>query len=242
MQKPDRQYYVYIHTNKINNKKYVGITCRQPEIRWNHGRGYLTNTHFWRAIEKDDWDSFSHEIVAEGLTKQAAHQLEISLIQAYNTMDSDFGYNHSCGGEGGAKYLLEVDRLTARKQTYKKQYDRLKQDPTRYEQYLETNKVIHRSNYHDPEKCIQIRERLNKSKQKYRQDPAFLEKDRAATKKIKEEVKRIRFQLLDLLQHSPERFTLEDAQLITARSGKSQNYMCNSKVKLQEILDRVLKK
>lgn len=44
---------IYKITNKINNKKYIGITCRPPEIRWNHGRGYLTNKHFWRVIEKD---------------------------------------------------------------------------------------------------------------------------------------------------------------------------------------------
>ena len=241
MQKSDRKYYVYIHTNKFNSKKYVGITCRPPEVRWNHGRGYLTNSHFWRAIEKVGWDNFSHNIVAESLTKQEAHRLEMKLIQFHNTTDPAYGYNRSCGGEGGAKYLLEAEKIAARKQTYKKQYEKLQQDSIRYENYLETNKQIHYSNYHDPQKQAQIRSRLNKSKQKYRQDPEYLSKDRAATRKIKEEVKRIRFQLLELIQASPEKFTPEDIQLITARSGKSQNYACNSKIKLQEILNKVLK-
>ena len=241
MQKSDRKYYVYVHTNKFNGKKYVGITCRSPEVRWNHGRGYLTNSHFWRAIEKVGWDNFSHDIIAEGLTKQEAHQLEMELIQFYNTTDSACGYNRSCGGEGGAKYLLEAEKIAARKQTYKKQYEKLQQDSVRYENYLETNKQIHYSNYHDPRKHARILERLNKSKQKYRQNPEYLAKDRAATKKIKEEVKQIRFQLLELIQTSPEKFTSEDIQLIIARSGKSQNYTCNSKIKLQEILNKVLK-
>lgn len=36
------KYCVYIHTNKINNKKYVGQTCRDPIKRWgNDGSGYL---------------------------------------------------------------------------------------------------------------------------------------------------------------------------------------------------------
>ena len=241
MQKIDRLYCVYIHTNKLNNKKYVGITCRHPEVRWNNGRGYLTNSHFWRAIEKDGWNNFSHEIIAEGLTKQEAHRLETELIQLHKTTDSAYGYNHSCGGEGGARYLLETDRQAARKTTYKKQYKKLKQDPTRYTQYLETNKQIHYEAYHDPIKQIQIRDRLNNCKQKYRQDPDFCTKDRLATKKIQEEVKMIRFQLLDLLQTMPEKFTSEEVQLITERKGKSKNYACNSKIKLQKILDKVLK-
>ena len=32
---------VYMHVNKINGKKYVGITSQKPEERWkNNGIGY----------------------------------------------------------------------------------------------------------------------------------------------------------------------------------------------------------
>lgn len=241
MQKSDRQYCVYIHTNNFNNKKYIGITCRSPEVRWNHGRGYLTNTHFWRAIEKDGWENFSHDIVAEGLTKQDAHKLEMELIQFHNTTNSEFGYNHSCGGEGGARYPRESDKTAARKQTCKKQYEKLKQDSTRYAAYLEANKQLHRDSYQDPVKREQIRERLNKHKQRYRQDQTYLEKDRAATKKIREEVKDLRNQLLQLIEISREKFTEEDLYLITARTETRKNYICNSKIKLQIILDKVSK-
>ena len=241
MQKSDRQYCVYIHTNNFNNKKYIGITCRPPEIRWNHGRGYLTNSHFWRAIKKDGWENFSHTIVAEGLTKQAAHQLEMELIQFHNTTNSEFGYNHSCGGEGGARYLREADKTAARKQTFKKQYEKLKQDSVRYTNYLEANKQIHRENYQNPEKREQIRNRLNKCKQRYRQNPDYLEKDRAATKKLREEVKDLRNQLIQLIEISREKFSEEDIYLITARRGTHKNYICNSKIKLQKILDKISK-
>lgn len=241
MQKSDRQYCVYIHTNKINNKKYIGITCRPPEIRWNHGRGYLTNKHFWRVIEKDGWDNFSHDIIATELDKQAAYQLEIELIQFHKTTDSRFGYNHSCGGEGGARYLLEADKNIARKQTYKKHYNKLKQDPIKYANYLEANKQLHKRNYQDLSKREQIWQRLNKCKQRYRQDPIYLEKDRAASKKLREEVKELRNQLLQLLNSSLEKFTDEEIFLITARSGAHKNYICNSKIKLQKILDRINK-
>ena len=240
MQSNERFYYVYINTNKTNYKKYIGITCRPPKVRWNNGKGYQTNNHFWNAIKKDGWDNLNHEIIAEGLSKQAAHQLERELIQLYNTTDANFGYNHSCGGEGGAKYFLEADKKAARQQTVKKQYKQFKQNLVKYKSYLESNKAAHQRAYQNPEKRQAIRERLNKCKQRYRQNPDYLAKEQATTKKIKEDVKLIRGQLLDLFKNHPEKFTSEDMRLITSRSGKSKNYSCNSKIKLQKILDSIL--
>lgn len=238
MQKTDRTYCVYIHTNLLNRKKYIGITCRPPEVRWNHGRGYYSNSYFWRAIEKDGWDNFSHEIVAEGLIQRDAHQLEVELIQFYKTTDSNFGYNHSCGGEGGARYLVEADKIAARKRTYQKQYEKIKQDTDKYKNYLSANKEIHKNKYHDPLTHDQMRERLNGYKRQYRQDTEFLERDRAATKKVKAEVKAIRSELLALIKVSPEKFTEEDIYLITARKETNKDFVCQSKIKLQNILDK----
>ena len=36
-------YSVYIHENKINGKKYTGITGQQPEKRWQNGNHYKDN-------------------------------------------------------------------------------------------------------------------------------------------------------------------------------------------------------
>ena len=239
MQKTDRKYCVYIHTNLLNNKKYIGITCRPPEIRWNRGRGYSSNSHFWRAIEKDGWDTFKHEIIAEDLAQQDAHQLEIKLIQFHKTTDPNFGYNHSCGGEGGARYLLEADKSAARKRTYQKHYEKIKQDTEKYTNYLSANKEIHKSKYHNPLTHNQMKERLNNYKRQYRKNTEFLEKDRAATKKIKDEVKAIRTELLELVKTSSENFTEEDLYLITARKETNKDYVCQSKIKLQNILNKV---
>jgi len=102
MDKRDKTYCVYKHTNKFNNKVYIGITSQQPEKRWKNGYGYEGNEYFFRAIQKYGWDDgFDHEIIANGLTKENACAIEIELIKAYDSTNSDKGYNFSSGGDCG---------------------------------------------------------------------------------------------------------------------------------------------
>lgn len=102
----EKKYCVYVHTNKINGKKYVGQTCQKPEVRWAKGFGYLKkndngsykNPHFAAAIVKWGWDNFEHEVVASNLTREEANNIEIRLIKEYKTQDSKYGYNICDGG------------------------------------------------------------------------------------------------------------------------------------------------
>lgn len=89
---------VYVHTNIINNKKYVGITKRVPELRWCNGKGYKGQV-FGAAIEKYGWDNFKHEVLYSGLTQEEAEQKEIELIALWNTCDRHYGYNRHKGGD-----------------------------------------------------------------------------------------------------------------------------------------------
>lgn len=95
-----RTYIVYTHTNKINGKVYVGMTSQSAEQRWKNGRGYH-GMHFYRAIQKYGWDNFSHEVIADGLTRNEACQLEKQLISEHNATDPQHGYNCASGGDGG---------------------------------------------------------------------------------------------------------------------------------------------
>ena len=92
----DKQWYVYIHTNKINNKKYIGITCQIPEERWGeNGKHYSGQPKFYNAIQQYGWDNFSHEIIETNLDKAAALAYEAQLILEYNTVKE--GYNSTSG-------------------------------------------------------------------------------------------------------------------------------------------------
>ena len=96
----NQKYCVYKHTNKTNGKVYIGITCRQPEVRWNNGKGYEKNEYFYRAIQKYGWsEGFIHEVIASGLTKESACKMEVELIAEYDSTNYDKGYNCSSGGE-----------------------------------------------------------------------------------------------------------------------------------------------
>lgn len=90
------KYIVYMHRNKINDKKYIGITSQKPKTRWGkNGAGYST-IKFKRAILKYGWNNFEHIILFEKLTKDEAIQKEIELIKDYDSFKN--GYNADAGG------------------------------------------------------------------------------------------------------------------------------------------------
>lgn len=104
-------YCVYIHTNKINGKRYVGQTCQNPNRRWQNGFGYLNKTKkgdymqpaFARAILKHGWDNFNHEVVFSNLTQNEANKCEQLLIEKFDTTNPNKGYNLTNGGGNAYK-------------------------------------------------------------------------------------------------------------------------------------------
>lgn len=96
---------VYKHTCS-NGKVYIGITSKVPPVRWNKGKGYRNNAHFYKAIQKYGWDNIQHEILFEGLTKEEACQKEIELIAKYKSNEPKYGYNRAIGGDVNTGYTL----------------------------------------------------------------------------------------------------------------------------------------
>lgn len=109
-----KKYIVYCHTNKINGKKYIGVTGTTLEKRaGREGTAYQGSTYFYSAIKKYGWDNFNHEILFENLTKEQASEKEYQYINLYNTMDHNYGYNLRQGGYEG--YTFKLSQETKRK-------------------------------------------------------------------------------------------------------------------------------
>lgn len=114
-------YCVYIHTNKINGKIYIGIT-NNIERRWrNNGIEYKPkkdNTRpFWNAICKYGWENFNHEIVNKNLTFEDACELERYYIKLSGATNNNVGYNVAKGGNGGLIYKEHPKGMKGKKHT-----------------------------------------------------------------------------------------------------------------------------
>ena len=85
---------VYMHVNRINGKKYVGITSQTLQKRWREGNGYHSKNPIGKAIQKYGWDNFDHYTLLSELTGIMAEIMEQVLIVYYNTnIKNNNGYN-----------------------------------------------------------------------------------------------------------------------------------------------------
>lgn len=98
---------VYMHIFP-NGKKYIGVAIindgQTPleacQKRWgNNGSGYNTQ-RVGRAINKYGWENIKHKILFERVSEDEIDDLEIFLIQKYDTqIDNGKGYNVDLGGK-----------------------------------------------------------------------------------------------------------------------------------------------
>lgn len=101
----EKTWCVYVHINKFNGKRYVGITSKpKPEQRWESGAGYTQSPRFYSAIKKYGWDGFEHVVLVSGIPEESAKKDEEILIRLWHTQDLNYGYNLTSGGEGTPGY------------------------------------------------------------------------------------------------------------------------------------------
>lgn len=94
--------FVYITTNLINGKKYIGKCQFTSESR---NKNYLgSGVNFRQAVAEFGKENFSREIVYFAKTKEELNLVEIEFIKLHNAVLSPNYYNKTyrcCGGQVG---------------------------------------------------------------------------------------------------------------------------------------------
>ena len=127
----NRLYYIYLITNKINNKKYVGWS-HSPKDRWiKHLWESVNGSEYYlhRALKKYGSDNFSFEVVYQSENgKHTRDIMESKFIKEYDSFIPN-GYNMTRDGEGTLGYSHTPET-------------RKKQSETRKSR-LKTGEIIH---------------------------------------------------------------------------------------------------
>ncbi|MBQ9479005.1 MAG: GIY-YIG nuclease family protein [Selenomonadaceae bacterium] len=92
-----RSMVVYLITNTVNGKKYVGQTARPLGQRIREHT--ISEYPIGCAMRKYGRENFTVEILAEGNTIEELCELERFYISTHNTTDPECGYNLTEGGE-----------------------------------------------------------------------------------------------------------------------------------------------
>ena len=98
---------IYMFTNKVNNKKYIGQTIdfnRRLQQHLRESKKDSCKYPLHKAIKKYGIENFDIKILHSNLTKEEMDEKEIFYIQEYKTLDRNYGYNISSGGSYGNPY------------------------------------------------------------------------------------------------------------------------------------------
>ena len=107
---------VYMYTNKVNGKKYVGQAVdfnkrHKSHIHQSYNENHIAyNAPFHRAIRKYGIENFEVKILKENLQTQCLLNFyESYYIDKFNSLAKDNGYNISSGGSNGNPYAGKTD-------------------------------------------------------------------------------------------------------------------------------------
>lgn len=98
---------VYVITNIINDKKYVGqswdIYQRWTTHKTSLKGGYHGNVHLQNSWNKYGENNFTFEILKKCKTQKELDDVEIKYISQYDSANQNYGYNDELGGCGAGK-------------------------------------------------------------------------------------------------------------------------------------------
>lgn len=118
--------FIYVATNTLNQKCYVGQTTATPEQRWQEHtaaarRGYDQCPLFYRALRKYGPDVWILKTIAmpDDATQESLDDMEREVIVQFNAQ-SPGGYNLRSGGYGGKLHPETCAKLSASKKGKKR--------------------------------------------------------------------------------------------------------------------------
>lgn len=129
--------YVYCIENKVNGKKYIGITTRAIDKRFEEHK--KANSYIGSAIRKYGVSNFSISELDTAKTHEELCQLEVFYIEKFKTFEN--GYNLTTGGDGVVKGIYIDVVLNNRQKRFIKFVDKenkKKADVNNYEKMVET--------------------------------------------------------------------------------------------------------
>ncbi len=99
-----KQWTVYCHTHVESGRRYIGLTSRTMERRWNEHVSKSSGSkggrwHFPNAIRKYGKEAFSHQILEVCSSLEEANEAEDAWIESFSTRNPQFGFNLANGGE-----------------------------------------------------------------------------------------------------------------------------------------------
>lgn len=104
-------YSVYMITNKINGKRYVGVSI-DPYRRFKEHCRYagVRKSPMYDDMDLYGMDNFLFEVLEHGVSEAEHLDKERYYIQKYNTYSSELGYNRNKGGSSVVHHTEETKR------------------------------------------------------------------------------------------------------------------------------------
>lgn len=169
----EKQYYIYITTNLINGKKYIG-----------QHKGLLNDTYLgsgttiMKAIAKYGKENFSKQII-EVCTENNVDEREKYWINYYNAVEDDNYYNNQEGGTGGdgwrACHRWMENNPERAQELFQQSGERLKQWVKDHPEIVKENtrrmlEASHKYYKDHPEERERVLKLMNEGRDKWRQE------------------------------------------------------------------------
>lgn len=104
---------IYLLTNTINNKVYIGQTWNNLDSRFGYnGEGYKNSTILYSAIQRHGANNFKYSILATAETQEDANKIEHQYIEQYDSKNQEKGYNIKDGGSVGKHSEETINKIS----------------------------------------------------------------------------------------------------------------------------------